>query len=339
MRAAVYQGKRDLRVENVERRHPGPGEVEIKVEACGVCGTDLHIYEGAEGAAKCEPPTILGHEFSGTVCEVGAGVTSVKPGDRVCVDPNDMCGGCYYCRIGKAHFCENMIGIGTTVNGGFAEYCTVREKQVYKLGNSLSFEEGAMAEPIACCLHGMDLTGVKTGDTVMIIGGGTIGLIMLQLAKLSGASTLMVVEPVESKRQMALKLGADIVIDPMSQDVEAVCEANGIKSIDAVIECVGKKATMENAVKYASKGGTVMMFGLTDPACEIPLMPFDVFKREITIKASFINPYTQKRAVSLLESGKVNVKDLITDVVSLSDINKVFEDNSYRSRGKIIIKP
>ncbi|AUS97086.1 alcohol dehydrogenase [Clostridium thermosuccinogenes] len=339
MKAAVYLGKHNLKVQDVEVRAPGPDEVLIQVKACGVCGTDLHIYEGAEGAAKCIPPTILGHEFSGIIHEVGSNVKGFKPGDRVCVDPNDMCGSCYYCRIGKAHFCENMTGIGTTVNGGFAEFCTVRAKQVYSIGESLSFEEGAMAEPVACCLHGMDLTGVKAGDTVMLIGGGTIGLIMLQLVKLSGASTIILVEPVQTKRDLALKLGADITIDPFTQSIDEILSANRISHIDAVIECVGLKNTVMDAVKYVGRGGTVMMFGLTHPDCEIPLKPFDVFKKEYSIKASFINPYTQGRAVSLLKSGRINVKDIITDKIKLADINKVFEDSSYRSRGKIIIEP
>ena len=339
MRAAVFHGKNDLRVQEVEKRAPLSNEVVIKVLACGVCGTDLHIYEGAEGSAKCDPPKILGHEFSGIVHEVGSGVKSFKPGDRVCVDPNDMCGGCYYCRTGREHFCENMVGIGVTVNGGFAEYCTVQEKQVYGIGETLSFEEGAMAEPIACCLHGMDLTGVKTGNTVMIIGGGTIGQIMLQLARLSGASTLIMVEPVAEKRETALKLGADLAIDPLGQSVEEVLAKHSVKYIDAAVECVGLKDTMQNALKYVTRGGTVMMFGLTNPACEIPLMPFDVFKREIAIKASFINPYTQQRAVSLLQAGRLNVRDLITDKVPLSDIKKVFDDKAYRKRGKVLIIP
>ncbi len=338
MKAAVFHGKHDLRVEEVQMRRPGAGELVIKIEACGVCGTDLHIYEGAEGAAQCVPPTILGHEFSGTVFEVGEGVTNFKPGDRVCADPNDMCGKCYYCRIGKAHFCENMVGIGTTVDGGFSEFCTVREKQVYSIGETLSFAEGAMAEPIACCLHGMDLAGVKTGDTVLITGGGTIGLIMLQLTKLSGAAKIIVIEPVEAKRDMALKLGADMVVDPFGQNVEELLKKDGGR-IDVSIECVGLKNTVMDAVRYVGRGGTVMMFGLTHPDCEIPLKPFDVFKREIVLKASFINPYTQSRAVALLQSGKINTRDLITDHIKLDDIKKVFEDKSYRSRGKIIIEP
>lgn len=339
MKAAIFHKKHDIRIEEAKRRPPEPDEVVIKVEACGVCGTDIHIYEGAEGSAKTSPPIILGHEFSGVVCETGSKVKSVKVGDRVCVDPNDMCGECYYCRIGKGHFCEGMENIGVTINGGFAEYCTVHEKQVYNIGSKLSFQEGAMAEPVACCLHGMDLTGVKAGDNVMIIGGGTIGLIMLQLARLSGASRLVLIEPVPEKREMALKLGADLVVDPFGQNVEEVFAKNSIKHIDAAVECVGRKSTMTDAIKYVSRGGTVMMFGLTDPACEIPLMPFDVFKREITIKASFINPYTQERAVSLLESGRLNVRDLISDKVPLSEINKVFENSEYRKRGKVIIVP
>ena len=339
MKAAVFHGKHDLRVQDVEVRKPAADEVLIKVKACGVCGTDLHIYEGAEGAAKCDPPRILGHEFSGIVYEVGSDVKKFKPGDRVSVDPNDMCGHCYFGRNGKAHFCENMIGIGTTVDGGFAEFCTVREKQVYHIGEGLSFEEGAMAEPIACCLHGMDLTEVKPGDTVLLIGGGTIGLIMLQLVKLSGASAIVLVEPVSAKRELAHKLGADITVDPFSNDLGEILYENRINHIDKVIECVGLRSTVMDAVRYVGRGGTVMLFGLTPPDCEIPLKPFDVFKKEFTIKASFINPYTQERAVSLLKSGRINVKDLITDKVKLSDIKRVFEDNSYRKRGKIIIEP
>lgn len=339
MKAAVFHKKSDMRIEEVEKRVPNAKEVLIKIEACGICGTDLHIYAGAEGAAKTTPPTILGHEFSGVVCEVGADVKSVKVGDRICVDPNDMCGECFYCRTGKAHFCENMIGIGTTVDGGFTEYCTVNEKQVYKIPDNLSFEEGAMAEPVACCLHGMDLTWITAGHTVMVIGGGTIGQIILQLAKISGASTLILVEPVALKRELGLKLGADIVIDPTKQSLDDILNTYSIKSIDACIECVGLKNTMQDALKYVSKGGTAMLFGLTDPTCEIPLMPFDVFKREITIKASFINPYTQGRAVSLLASGRIDVKSLITDIVRLDDIRKVFETDDYKGRGKILIKP
>jgi len=339
MKSAIFYGVKDLQVKETQIREPRHNEVTIRVKSCGVCGTDLHIFSGAEGAATCTPPTILGHEFSGIISEVGSDITEFHPGDRVCVDPNDMCGECYYCKTGSAHFCENMIGIGTTTDGGFAEYCTVNQKQVYKMGEEMSFEEGAMAEPISCCLHGIDLTGIKAGDTVMIIGGGTIGQIMLQLAHNCGASTLIMVEPIHEKRELAMKLGADIAIDPFHESVPDVLQKYAIQNVNATIECVGLKSTMIDAVQYAGKGGTAMLFGLSDPVCQIPLAPFDLFKREVSVKASFINPYTYQRAVDLLKAKKINVKDLITDTLSLSDIQCVFTDDAYRKSGKIIIKP
>ena len=339
MKAAVFYGKEDIRVEQVKERKPGPNEVMIQVKSCGVCGTDVHIYEGAEGAAKTTPPTILGHEFSGVVCEVGADVKNVIVGDRVCVDPNDMCGECYYCRSGKAHFCENMLGIGTTGNGGFAEYCTVRAKQVYKIADSLSFNEAAMAEPLACCLHGMDLTGVTTGQVVLIVGGGTIGLIMLQLAKISGAALILLAEPIASKREVGMKLGAHIAFDPYKEDLDDILKKNAIKTIDSAIECVGNVSTMKYTIDHAGKGGAVMLFGLTNPEAKMDIQPFDIFKNELTIRSSFINPYTLERSVALLGQKKIDVASLITDEVKLEDINSVFKTKEFAGRGKIIIKP
>ncbi|WP_243008937.1 alcohol dehydrogenase catalytic domain-containing protein [Clostridium sp. AM58-1XD] len=151
MKSAVFYGKHDLRLEDSERPSVGDHDVLIQVKACGICGTDVHIYEGDKGAAQVTPPTILGHEFSGVVAAIGKKVKNCKPGDRVCVDPNCYCGSCEPCRNGAAHFCKHMKGYGTTVNGGFAEFCSVDERQVYPLGPNTTFEQGAMAEPVACC--------------------------------------------------------------------------------------------------------------------------------------------------------------------------------------------
>lgn len=210
MRSAVFYAKEDLRIENIKKPMPKPGEVLIKVMACGVCGTDVHIYHGDEGAASTPPQTVLGHEFAGVVETVGEGVTAVKAGDRVCVDPNKLCNECYYCKNGIGHFCEDMIGIGTTVNGGFSEYCVVPQSQVYKIAESTAFGAAAMAEPVACCIHGIDMCEISCGATVAVIGGGMIGMIMLQLAKISGAGRVIMIEPVAEKREIAKKLGADI---------------------------------------------------------------------------------------------------------------------------------
>ena len=265
MKAAVFYGKGDLRVEEAVKPVAAKGEILIKVRACGVCGTDVHIFSGDEGAAKTTPPVILGHEFSGEVEETGEGVVDFRKGDRVCVDPNVLCGECFYCKSALGHFCEHMQGIGTTVNGGFAQYVAVPAKQAYKLADGTSFEEGAMTEPVACCLHGIDMCNIRPGDDVAVIGGGMIGLIMLQLARLKGAARVVLIEPVSQKRETALKLGAFMTVDPVKEDAKAAIARAGIKRLSCVIECVGLVSTIEQAIDIAGKAATVMMFGLTKP--------------------------------------------------------------------------
>ena len=316
MKSAVFYGKHDLRVEEHPMPEVGPHDVLIQVEACGVCGTDVHIYEGDKGAAEVTPPTILGHEFSGVIREVGSEVKKYKAGDRVCIDPNCYCGACDPCRNGVAHFCENMMGYGTTVNGGFAEYCAVDERQVYLLGENTTFEQGAMAEPVACCLHGIDMCEIQPGQQVVIIGGGMIGLLMLQLAKLAGAAKVALLEPVENKREVGRKLGADVCIDPVKEDVKERLAENGMDWVNVVIECVGRPSTIEQAIEIAGNKAVVMMFGLTKPDEEIAVKPFQVFQKELVLKASYINPYTQKRALDLINSGRLDVSSMVYEVCS-----------------------
>lgn len=337
MKAAVYHGPGDLRVEEVPVRKLKDNEVKIQVKYCGICGTDIHIFHGDGGCCDVMPPLVPGHEFSGVVAEVGAGVKTVKVGDRVTGDPNDMCGECYFCKNGMQHFCKNNIGIGTTVDGGFAEYVIMREKQVYKLSDELSFIEAAMAEPISCCLHGIDLCNIKAGDTVLVIGGGPIGMIMMQLAKNAGASKVIMSEPVEEKREQALKLGATKTIDPLHEDVEAVL-AEYCENVNVVIECVGNVHTQADAVRFAGKGATIMYFGLAAPEESFPIRPDDIFKKELHITSSYINPYSFERAIQILESGTVELESLITNVVPLDDIADVFTKPEYRRTGKVMIQ-
>jgi threonine dehydrogenase-like Zn-dependent dehydrogenase len=339
MKAAVFYGKEDLRIEDVEIPRIKDGEILIKVHACGVCGTDVHIYDGDEGAAKSPAGTILGHEFAGEVTAVGSKVKNIKIGDRVCVDPNKLCNSCDYCRNGIGHFCENMIGIGTTVNGGFAQYCAVPEEQAYKFADSVTYEEAAMTEPVSCCLHGIDMCDINCGDTVAVIGGGMIGLLMLQLSRLKGASRLIMVEPVEEKRILAKKLGADLVMNPFEEDIKTGLKDNGIDRINTVVECVGSINTIKQAIEIAGKKSTVMMFGLTKPGEELPVKPFEIFKKEITLKASFINPYTQKRAITLIETKKIDVRSMVYKTAGLDELKNILSNKELRSRGKFIINP
>ena len=339
MKAGVFYKANDLRVEDIAKPSPKAGEVLIKVEACGICGTDVHIFKGDKGCFPTPAGTVLGHEFAGIVEEVGDGVKDIKAGDRVCVDPNKLCNECYYCKSGVGHFCENMIGIGTSVNGGFAEYCAVPESQVYKIADTTTYEMAAMTEPVACCVHGIDMCEISAGDTVAIIGGGMIGMIMLQLAKISGAGKLIMIEPVESKRKVAERLGADITIDPLSEDVKGVLEKSGVNRINTVIECVGKTSTISQAIDIAGKKSVVMMFGLTAPEDTLAIKPFEIFKKEVVLKASFINPYTQKRALALIDGKKIDVSSIFYAVEPLEKLPEILASDALRAKGKFIIRP
>ena len=232
-----------------------------------------------------------------------------------------------------------MIGYGTTVNGGFAEYCAVNERQVYPIGDNTSFEAGAMAEPVACCLHGMDMCEIRPGHQVVVIGGGMIGLLMLQLAKLSGAAKVALLEPVENKREVAKKLGADVCIDPIHEDVKAVLADAGMNWINTVIECVGRPSTIEQAIDIAGPKAVVMMFGLTKPDETISVKPFQIFQKELVLKASYINPYTQKRALDLIDSGRLDVTSMIYEVCGLDQLADILAKPELRAKGKYIISP
>lgn len=339
MKSAVFYKKHDMKVEDVKVPEIKEEEVLIQVEACGICGTDVHIYEGDKGAAQVTPPTILGHEFSGVITKVGTSVTKYKVGDRVCVDPNFYCGCCEPCRNGEVHYCEHMIGYGTTVNGGFAEYCAVNQRQVYILGENTTFEQGAMAEPVACCLHGIDMCEIRPGHQVVVIGAGMIGLLMVQLAKLAGATKVACIEPVENKRDVAKSLGADICIDPINEDVKKELENHGMTWINTVIECAGLTSTIEQAIDIAGNRAIVMMFGLTKPDDTIEVKPFEIFQKEIVLKASFINPLTQKRALDLIDSGRLDVSSMVYDVRPLEELESILSDPELRKNGKYIISP
>lgn len=336
MKAAVFYGKHDLRVEEIAKPSAGAGEVVIRVMACGICGTDVHIFEGDEGAAATPPGTVLGHEFAGIVTEVGDGVCGISVGDRVCVDPNKLCGSCYYCRNAVGHFCEHMIGIGTTVNGGFSEYCVVPQSQVYHISDSTPFEEAAMAEPVSCCMHGIDLCEIRTSDTVVVIGCGMIGMIMLQLAKASGAAHVIAIEPEEEKRVLAKRLGAELCIDPIHENAEELLKGY---RVTRVIECVGRASTMEQAIALAGPKAIVMFFGLTAPQDTISVRPFELFKKELELKASYINPYTQERAVEMIDEKRIDVSSMVYKKAPLGELPGILADAALRRKGKFIILP
>jgi threonine dehydrogenase-like Zn-dependent dehydrogenase len=338
MKAAVFNKKMEMNlIEKDLNEELEEKQVLVKIKACGVCGTDVHIYKGSDGSAEVTPPVILGHEFSGIVEKVGSGVTSLAVGDHVSIDPNDMCGVCTPCLEGKAQFCKNLEATGVTMDGGFAEKVIVKEKQAYKINKSVSFEDAALIESVSCCLHAVDIMDFKAGEPAVIIGGGAIGMIMIQLLRYSGASKIILSDPLKEKRDLALELGANIVVDPINENLaeKITKEGQNIDDIKYVVECVGLPATTTEAINIAGFGATVMLFGVSSPTDQVPINMFNIFKKELKITSSFINPYTFNRAISLVESGNIVLNKLYCKV-DLDRIVEVFEKELYRD-GKIII--
>ncbi len=325
MQAAILKSLRKIEVEDYPLRSLTKDELLIKVSCCGICGTDHHIFDGK---AYSSIPVIMGHEFAGIVEDVNGYDSQIKAGDKVAIDPNIYCGYCNYCRRGKINFCENYKALGVSVNGGFAEYSIVPVSQVYQLPPEFDMSVAAFAEPVSCCLRGIEHANIKPGESVIIVGGGTIGLIMVQLAKIAGASKIILVEPYLFKQVIALESGADFAISPYDENFIDIINSFIDNSPDVIIECVGKKQSVELSLKLTGKGTRVIIFGLAPQDHNIEINIQHLFKNEIKIFSSFLNPYTFKPAVDLLVSGRINVKKLISNQVSLNNISKILSGNN-----------
>jgi L-iditol 2-dehydrogenase len=332
MQAAVLQGKHHIEVVAWEPAELMPGEVRIRVQGCGICGTDQHIYHGNPGSAAVTPPIVLGHELAGEVTECGEGVTQLKVGDRVSVDPNIYCGSCRYCRNGQLNLCDRLQAVGVTRDGGMGEYCVAPAANCYLLPDSMSFVEGAMVEPLGCVLHGFKKLDIRPIHTVLLIGGGFIGQLFLQLVKKQGAARIIVSDPAAEKHAALLALGADEVVSPTADVVEQ------LKSqADVVIECVGRPESMELAFEAAGKGGQVLLFGVASPATQIKVSPFAIFAKELRVLGSFINPHTHEEAIALIQQGIVSIEPLISHKFKLADIPQVMGDYPKMNVNKGVI--
>ncbi len=320
MRAALFSKPYDIDI--VDYPLPGlqPDEVLLKVEVCGVCGTDFHIYNG-ESYSK--PPVIPGHEYSGIIVDKGRDVYKLQIDDHVVIDPNIYCGYCEYCRSGKINFCSNLKALGVSLNGGFAEYSIVPASQVYKIPNDFSFRAAAFAEPLSCCVRGIDQADIKAGESTVIIGSGTIGLLMLQLARNSGAAKVLVVEPNEYKRKLALELGADYVLEPASGDLYQQIHDYTGGGPDVIIECAGNSSAAKLSIDISKRGSRVIIFGLANKNETINLQLQDFFLKELSIKGSLLNPFTFSRSVSLLVANKVRIENLHPVISPLDDLTKI----------------
>jgi threonine dehydrogenase-like Zn-dependent dehydrogenase len=301
-----------------------------------VCGTDVHILEGT---SRSSPPVVLGHEYAGTVEDAAQGCSRDLIGKAVAVDPNISCGQCYYCRRGLVHLCANLRALGVDIDGGMAQYCIVPQKQMYTLPEGFPDIATAFIEPVSCVIHGIDRAGIKIGDTVLILGAGTIGLLMMQLAHVAGATRVIVVEPLEHKQTIAKKLGAEFILNPGEVDIKsAVYDLTGVGA-DVVIECVGRAATAQLALELARRGGTVEFFGVCAIGSTIPIEPNAVYAKELTIVGSYVNPHTFDRSITVLNSGKVRVDEFQINTFPLDGVHEALR---YQREGltiKSIITP
>lgn len=321
MKAAILYSAGDIHIE--ERMIPTPGidEVLIKIHACGVCGTDNALFKGEYPANY---PVVIGHEFSGEIVEIGKSVKSFNVGDRVTVDPNRVCHKCYFCRNGLEHLCDNLQSMGVHIDGADAEYCVMLESNVYKIGDSISYEEAAFCEPLACAIHGTDLAKVKAGDTVLIIGAGGMGNLITQCVKNSGASTIIVSEPIAKRRDLALENGATHVLDPLKMNVLEEIKKIKPVGVDVVFEVAGISREQGACPAYARKGGTIVFFGCSPKDKFIQINPFNINENEQKILGSFNNQFATGRAVEMLVNKKIRVDNLISHHFSLDKYLDVF---------------
>jgi 2-desacetyl-2-hydroxyethyl bacteriochlorophyllide A dehydrogenase len=326
MKAICFHGPGDLRLEELGVPDPKPGEVRLRPLAAGLCGTDAHIFRGEFPAAA---PVVLGHEVAGIVDAVGAGVKGLAEGDMVTVQPNTYCGVCRYCRTGREHLCPDLRAYGVHLNGGFAEAMVAPARVIYRLPSRLDARLGCLAEPLACCVHGMDRVAIQSGSMVMVIGAGLIGLMLTRLARLAGAGFIAVSEPQELRRACALTFGADRVMDPRREGEDTAFEATHGEGFDFVIDAVGSSATFSQAITLAARGGKILVFGCAPVHATSSVRPFDIYARELTVIGSFINPYTHERAVNLLP--QMGLEKLPIEAFPLAEFRLAFEKHAETS--------
>ncbi|MEM1771870.1 MAG: alcohol dehydrogenase catalytic domain-containing protein [Ignisphaera sp.] len=331
MKALVIRKPFDAAISEVEEPSAGTGEGVVGVRACGICGTDIHIFRGEESRVRY--PVVPGHEFSGVVIEVGRGVEGVAVGDSVAIDPNVACGRCYYCRIGARHFCEKWEGIGVTRSGGFAERVVVPAESIYRVPSAIPFERAALAEPLSCVLHGIDLLKpLKGGEKIAIFGAGPIGLTFLAILRRIVVADIAVFEVQPQRARKALELKADLVIDPARGDVsEVLKELTGGRGFNIVIDASGNIDAISRILKLdmVAPQAKILLFGVAPPGKTVEIEPHTIYRKEITVIGSYVNPYTMQRAIDFLK--KLDELDTIIDRVDLNETLEIIRGTSRRS--------
>lgn len=335
MKAVLFDSPGKVRVAEVPDPVIEPEDVLIAVKASGVCGTDIHIYEGDFIA---DYPLIPGHEFAGEVIDVGKAVQNFKPGDRVAVDPGVFCRKCSFCRENRENFCVNFKAYGVHFSGGFAEMAAIKEENVYHI-DGLSYLEGAMVEPIGCGIHGIRQVGIDIGDHVLIFGCGPIGSILMQLCKNSGAATLTVVDLMEKKLDLAKKLGAT---DALLADDDLPAKLKKIRpeGFQVVIDATGSPLVVQSMFDYVRDRGRLLFFGVCPTKARIEISPYDVYKRELKIFGTFALLHTASPAIEMIREKKINAEALVSHRLPLDEFSTALNMMLEKAGSmKIMIEP
>jgi D-arabinitol dehydrogenase (NADP+) len=341
MRAVVYDAPRSYSVTDVPTPEAAAGEVRIKVDQVGLCGTDLHIHEGDFNAAF---PLIPGHELVGVVDQLGAGVSRLSLGEAVSVNPNVYCGACQYCLAGRLILCENLKGYGSNFPGFFAEYVTVPQNLVFST-EGLPPDTAVFTEPASCAMHGLETLGVRPGASALVFGAGPTGLLLAQFIASGGAASVTVAAPTQFKLDTASELGIDRTVRVDRDDAEGNIKKLRAASTsgdgyDFVVEATGSTRVAEICVPLTRNGGTVMIYGVTRADEVVSFHPFDVFRREITIKGSFAEITSFPAAIAALRAGRAKTDGIITHRFSLEDYGKALDAlQSDPTVHKIVIVP
>ena len=344
MKALLLSEYNRLEMVDVPMPRPGAGEVLIRVEACGICGSDVHGYDGTSG--RRIPPVVMGHEASGTIAALGSGAEGggLSEGQHVTFDSTIYCGECEYCRRGEVNLCDHRQVLGVSVPdyrraGAFAEYVTVPKHVVYAFPKELPFEHAAMVEPLAVAVHAVDLSAVKQGSDAVVIGAGTIGLLVMQAAFVAGCERVYVVDVDASRLELATQLGATAVVNAKSTDAAAEIVKLSGGGVAVALEAVGSSVTIRTAVDCVRKGGTVTLIGNVVPTAEIPLQA--VVSRQLRLQGSAASAGEYPRCIEMLTSGKIDVHPLISAVGKLEEGPNWFARLHAREAGllKVILKP
>jgi L-iditol 2-dehydrogenase len=328
MLATRLFGVGDIQTVEVPMPEPGPGDILIQVEAAGICGTDRHLFKGEFPSV---PGKTLGHEFSGIV--VDSGGSHIAVGTRVTCDPNKWCGSCDQCRRGRVNLCPNNMATGIGRDGGFAEYCAFQASMAHVLPAGLDPLHGAFCEPLACTLHGMELGDTHSGERVLVIGGGVIGLLAVQLAKLSGGEVMLLTRSA-AKQALGQNLGADLVAGS-----EAEAREKWPNGADLVVECAGVAATIAMSPGLTRTGGRVVVLGVLPGGAQVPIEPFDMLFREIQMHFSFMNPFTHGRAAQMIADGVIEVSQLISRKISLPEAAGAIAEPALVGEVRAIVVP